>query len=116
MAGLAAAVVLLLGACGDDDGSGGFGLNGDGGSPGLATDAPDDAGGAGGATGLGGDEQAFCDWFTSVGPSPHGWDMDEAGSLAPPAEIADAFGAIVAGDTSLPNQSEVTRWVTENCF
>ena len=61
-----------------------------------------------------GDTAAFCEWFTSVGPTPDGWDVEDM--PAPPAEIADAFNAIVEGNTDLSLQSEVTRWATENCF
>lgn len=80
---------------------------------------PEDAGAEGSGSGgdaaaAGGDAQAFCDWFTSVGSVPENGDMGDMPT--PPAEIADAFNAIIEGDTDLSLQSEVTRWVTANCF
>jgi hypothetical protein len=117
---IAGAAILLLAACSDDndDGAQPPGLGGGGDDLELETTVPEDgaaaAPGADDDAAAGGDAQAFCDWFTSVGPVPEDWDVQDMPT--PPAEIADAFNAIVQGDTDLSLQSEVTRWVTANCF
>ena len=108
VAALAVAVTLVVGACGDgdDDSSSAF----------TPTGGGDEAGAGGGEPGPAGDDQPFCDWFNSAAASPRDWDPEVTASLTPPAEIAESFEAILGGDTSLSLQSEVTRWVTANCF
>jgi len=117
----AAAAVLMLAACGDDDDSGGLGSLGEPEieqpgetPPGEAPEAPADPG-----DGAAGGEQTFCDTFNALmaqSPSPDDWDMDVLTAATPPAEIADAWQAVIDGEPGLSHQSEVTRWVTDNCF
>lgn len=121
VAGFAVAAILFLGACsGDDDDSEGAGSSDGSGQATETTTAEEQAGAAGDAgadaDAPAGDDQAFCDWFTSVGPNSTEWDMAEAATMTPPAAIAEQFQAIVDGTATLTQESEVTRWATENCF